>query len=182
MKVEAYDLHKRVEDEQSRAQVDALTRLANRLAYDERMQQEFNRWQRYNKPLTICIIDIDKFKNVNDKYGHKVGDKVLRTVAELCDSRVRETDFLARYGGEEFVLLLPETSLEQSITLADNLRKEVEKCNFHYAKDPVAITISCGLAEFKQGDTPDSVFVRADQALYAAKEGGRNQCKNEHQL
>ena len=182
MKVEAYDLHKRVEDEQSRAQVDALTRLANRLAYDERIQQEFNRWQRYNKPLTICIIDIDKFKNVNDKYGHKVGDKVLRTVAELCDSRVRETDFLARYGGEEFVLLLPETPLEQSITLADNLRKEVEKCNFHYAKDPVAITISCGLAEFKQGDTPDSVFVRADKALYAAKQGGRNQCKNEHQL
>lgn len=182
MKAEAYDLQKRVEDEQNRAQVDALTKLANRLAYDERIQQEFNRWQRYKKPLTICIIDIDKFKNVNDKYGHKAGDKVLKTVAELCDSRVRETDFLARYGGEEFVLLLPETSLKQSITLADNLRKEVEECNFHYAKDPVAITISCGLAEFKKNDTPDSVFVRADQALYAAKEGGRNQCKNENQL
>lgn len=182
MKSETGNLQKRVEEEHYKAQIDALTGIPNRLAFDERMQEEFKRWQRYNHSLSICIIDIDKFKNVNDVYGHKAGDKVLATVAELCDSRIRETDFFARYGGEEFVLLLPETSLDQAVILAENLRLEVEECNFHYAQKPVAITISCGLAELKQNDTQDSVFIRADEALYAAKQAGRNQCKNENQI
>ena len=132
------------------------------------------RRQRNKKPLSICIIDVDKFKGVNDTYGHKAGDKVLKTIAQVCATNVRETDFFARYGGEEFVLLLPETSLSQARLVAESLRKEIEGCNFHYANEPVVITISCGVAEFDFKDSPDSVFKRADRALYQAKNEGRN--------
>lgn len=179
MQSESEQLQQRIKDEQERAKIDALTSIPNRQAYNEQIQQEFGRWQRYQQTLTLCVIDVDRFKAVNDNYGHKAGDKVLSTVAELCQSRVREMDFLARYGGEEFVLLLPGTPRAQALTVADNLRKEIEECNFHYAKQPVAITVSCGLAEIREGDTPDTLFSRADKALYAAKNGGRNCCKEE---
>ena len=177
MKQAADNLQKRIQVERDRAQIDALTGIPNRLAYDERIQEEFSRWQRYKQPLSICIVDIDKFKNVNDTYGHKAGDKVLVTVAELCNTRIREADFFARYGGEEFVIILPQTGLNKAKVVAENLRREVDVCNFHYAEAPVAITVSCGLAEFKRGDSIESVFQRADSALYAAKQAGRNRCK-----
>jgi len=177
MKQAVDDLQKRIQEERDKAQVDALTGIPNRLAYDEFIQEEFTRWQRYKQPLSLCIIDIDKFKNVNDTYGHKAGDKVLVTVAELCNSRIRDTDFFSRYGGEEFMLILPQTNLAQAKVVAENLRREVDECSFHYAQDPVTITVSCGLAEFKKGDTVESVFLRADAALYTAKQGGRNLCR-----
>ena len=182
MQSESEKLRDRIKDEQEKAKKDALTNIPNRQAYNEQIQQEFGRWQRYGQTLTLCVIDIDKFKAVNDNYGHNAGDKVLSTVAELCHSRVREMDFLARYGGEEFVLLLPATPLEQAKKVADSLRIEVEDCNFHYAKQPVPITISCGLAELREQDTPESLFARADKALYAAKAGGRNCCKDEKDI
>lgn len=182
MKAEACKLQTRIREERYKAQIDALTGIPNRLAHDERMQQEFNRWQRYGQSLSLCVIDIDKFKNVNDSYGHKAGDKVLVTVAELCSSRIRDTDFFSRYGGEEFVLLLPGTALAQAQLLAENLRRDVDECDFHYAQEPVAITISCGLVEFREGDTTESAFKRADRALYAAKHAGRNRCMTEAQI
>lgn len=177
MKQDADNLQLRIQKERDRAKIDALTGIPNRLAYDERIQEEFNRWQRYRQPLSICIVDIDKFKNVNDTYGHKAGDKVLVTVAELCNTRIRDIDFFARYGGEEFVIILPQTALGKAKVVAENLRHEVDECNFHYAQAPVAITVSCGLAEFKRGDSIESVFQRADNALYTAKQEGRNCCR-----
>jgi diguanylate cyclase len=182
MKEETVKLHKRIQEEYKKAKTDALTGIANRLAYNEKIKQEYARWQRHAQALSICVIDVDKFKGVNDTYGHKAGDKVLKTIAEVCVTSIRKNDFIARYGGEEFVLILPETPLDKAKVVAENLRHEIEVCKFHYARKPVAITISCGLAELGEGDTMESVFKRADKALYVAKKKGRNQLVDENQI
>ncbi|MDH5785712.1 MAG: diguanylate cyclase [Chromatiales bacterium] len=169
-------LRKRLHEERSAAMVDPLTGIPNRLAYNERMAQEFARWRRYGAPLTIAVWDVDKFKSVNDTYGHQAGDKVLSIVAKVLQQQIRETDFVARFGGEEFVLLLPETNLENAFVAAENLRQAVERTEFHFRGTRVPITISCGMSEFSQGDNQERVFERADKALYEAKNGGRNRC------
>ena len=174
MEKETSVLRQRVETERRQSLVDSLTGIGNRLAYDERVEQEYRRFRRYATALTLCIWDIDRFKRVNDSYGHQAGDKVLGVISKLLKKQVRETDFLARYGGEEFVLLLPETTQEEACTVVEMLRKSVEQCEFHFRDEPVPITISCGVSQFREGDTPEMVFERADKALYSAKEQGRN--------
>ncbi len=173
---ESAQLRKRLQDERNQAMIDPLTGIPNRLAYNERLKQEFARWRRYGSPLTIAVWDVDKFKSVNDTYGHQAGDKVLTVIAKLLHKQIRETDFVARFGGEEFVLLLPETSLENSTVATEHLRKAVEATEFHFRGKRVPITISCGVSEFNQGDSPERVFERADKALYEAKNSGRNRC------
>lgn len=155
---------------------DALTEIPNRLAYEKKADEEIARWKRFGNPLSLAVWDIDFFKKVNDTYGHKAGDKVLKTIAQLLNGRIRETDFLARFGGEEFVMLLPGTKQEETLRLVNDLRTKVEKCGFHYHGDSVKITVSCGVSCFGEGDTLETVFERADKALYKAKENGRNQC------
>lgn len=182
MESETEELRKCIEEERSKAYTDALTKIPNRMAFDERINQEYKRWQRYGKKLTFCLIDIDKFKGVNDTYGHKAGDIVLRTVAEKCSSKVRMSDFFCRYGGEEFALILPESNLSAAITVAESLRESIERCPFQYGDKTVPITISCGVAEFKGKDNLDTIFKRADKALYKAKNSGRNCCISEDQL
>lgn len=179
---ETEKLRKTIEEERNKAYKDALTGIPNRMAFDERINDEFQRWKRYNSKLTLCLVDIDKFKGVNDTYGHKAGDIVLRTVAKKCASKIRKSDCFCRYGGEEFALILPETDLSAAIIVAETLRESIEKCSFQYAEESVGITISCGLAQIKKGDTQDKLFQRADQALYKAKETGRNRCITEEQL
>jgi diguanylate cyclase len=158
------------------AMFDALTEIPNRLAYEKKAQEEIARWKRFSNPLSLVIWDIDFFKKVNDTYGHKAGDKVLKTIAQLLHKRIRETDFLARFGGEEFVMFLPGTKEEETLRLVNDLRKRIETCGFHYQGETVNITISCGISSFRQGDTLETVFGRADTALYKAKKNGRNQC------
>ena len=182
MEAETEKLRQCIEEEKSKAYNDALTGIPNRMSFDERISHEYRRWQRYNNKLTLCLVDIDKFKNVNDTYGHKAGDIVLRTVAEKCASKVRKSDFFCRYGGEEFALILPETNLSSAITVAETIRESIERCTFQYGDKNVPITISCGLAEFKDKDNLDKVFKRADKALYKAKDSGRNCCISEDQL
>jgi diguanylate cyclase len=182
METETEKLRQCIDEERSKAYTDALTKIPNRMSFDERISQEFQRWQRYNNKLSLCLIDIDKFKNVNDTYGHKAGDIVLKTVAQKCISKVRGSDFFCRYGGEEFALILPETNLSTAITVAESLRESIERCPFQYGDKTVPITISCGLAEFKGKDNMDTIFKRADKALYKAKDSGRNCCVSEDQL
>jgi len=179
---EASVLRERIRTERANALIDPLTGIHNRLAYNERIQQEYARWHRYHTPLVFTVWDVDHFKQVNDVYGHQAGDKVLRVVARLLQSQVRETDFIARYGGEEFVILLPETELESARQVAEKLRASVEQAAFHYRQKRVPVTISCGLAQFREGDDADTVFARADTALYQAKESGRNRCISELEL
>ena len=172
-------LRGRIQQEHRQALVDPLTEIANRLAYNERIASEFARWKRYQAPLVFTVWDVDNFKRVNDTYGHQAGDKVLKVVAKLLSTQVRETDFVARYGGEEFVILLPETDLAGARVVTEKVRAAVQACEFHYRGERVLITISCGLTQFGEGDDPDSVFARADAALYKAKAAGRNRCVSE---
>jgi diguanylate cyclase len=158
------------------AQRDALTNLPNRMAYDERLAIEIARWQRYHTPLCLVIWDIDFFKKVNDQFGHQAGDKVLAHVASQLATNIRRADFVARFGGEEFVMLLPHTKKQLALKVTDKLRDIIEQSQLEVNNAPFSITISCGLTQFISGDTPETAFARADQALYRAKDLGRNQC------
>jgi diguanylate cyclase len=173
---ESKQLRQRLQDEHNQAMIDTLTGIPNRLAYNERLAQEVARWQRYKSPLVTAVWDVDHFKSVNDNYGHQAGDKVLTVIGKVLYKSSRETDFVARFGGEEFVMLMPETDLESAVVAAENLRKAIEDTEFHFRGKRVPITISCGLSEFRLGDTPEQVFERADKALYEAKDSGRNCC------
>lgn len=173
---ETQTLKQTVIEKNRQAMFDTLTAIPNRLFYEQRAAEEISRWKRFANPLSLVVWDIDFFKKVNDIYGHKAGDKVLKTVAQLLNQRIRETDFLARYGGEEFVMLLPGTQQDECLQLVNELRQQVADCGFHYHGEAVTITVSCGISSFREGDSLDSVFDRADRALYKAKENGRNQC------
>ena len=129
---------------------DALTEIPNRLSYEKKSAEEISRWKRFSNPLSLAIWDIDFFKKVNDTYGHKAGDKVLKTIAQLLVQSIRETDFFARYGGEEFVMLLPGTKQEETLRLVNKLREQVESCGFHYHGESVKITMSCGVSSFSE--------------------------------
>jgi len=122
------------------------------------------------------IWDVDHFKKVNDTFGHKAGDKVLRTIARNLAGSIRETDFIARYGGEEFVHLMTGAELENCVAVADKLRGKIEATGFHFREQAVTITVSCGVTQFRDGDSSESWFERADRALYKAKQAGRNRC------
>ena len=122
----------------------------------------------------MAVLDIDHFKRINDGYGHLAGDRVLKIIAGELNRRLRKTDFMARFGGEEFVLLVPATPLEGGLQLLETLRSAVEACPFHFKGEPVTITLSAGIAEFRDGESAETAFERADQALYRAKGAGRN--------
>lgn len=160
---------------QTDASMDFLTKIANRRAFDEQYDRMIESVSQGSQPFSMAILDIDHFKHVNDAYGHVVGDKVLRGVAEAIREEIRTVDFLARYGGEEFVVLFPETPLEQGIGIAENVRRRVEKSVFHIDSRTLKVTISLGVSQYyRETDTRGDVLKRADKALYLAKEGGRN--------
>lgn len=182
MENETLNLKEKLNQEHNNAHRDILTGIANRLSYEEQIKKEFARSKRYQQPLTMAVIDIDNFKKINDRFGHKAGDKVLKAVATVCKENIRDSDFLARYGGEEFILLLPETDLEETGIAVENLRRVVENCNFYHQSQTVLVTISVGFAEFRPDDDVDSVFHRADMALYTAKSAGRNRCVSDMQI
>ncbi len=166
----------RIEEQRQKALRDVLTQLPNREAYNLRLEVEFERWQRYGRPLTMVVCDVDHFKRINDNYGHLAGDKVLRIIAKTLRKRLRKTDFIARFGGEEFVVLMPETEQDQGFKVAEGVREAIASCPFHFKEQPVSITMSFGVSEFIEGDSAEAVFSRSDKALYQAKEGGRNLC------
>jgi diguanylate cyclase len=163
-------------DQENRLMLDSLTGVHSRYAYEQRLEEEYQRWQRHAQPLTFSIWDVDLFKRINDTCGHDAGDRLLRGIADLLGRHKRVEDFLARIGGEEFVLLLPMTALEAAKTVTEKVRAAVEHTEFRHHGQHVPVTISCGLTEFRAGDTPTAVYERADQALYQAKMQGRNRC------
>jgi diguanylate cyclase len=173
---EASRLHSQLKDQQRLSTIDVLTKIPNRLAYDKRIEEELKRWQRFKQPTCIAVWDVDHFKRVNDTYGHRAGDRVLRAVAECLASRIRSTDFLARYGGEEFVMILPGTKLDDAARVLDEMRTAISQIGFHFRGTPVSITISSGVTALLSGDSAGGAFDRADKALYRAKESGRNRC------
>ena len=161
-------------EEKVRNGIDTLTGLPNRGAYDNRIQEEYQRWLRQPQPLTIAVIDIDHFKKINDNYGHSVGDKTLKIVANTLQKNLRKTDFLARYGGEEFVVIMINSDPNQVAGPLEKLRMAVEKIPFKVKDTPLNITISIGFTAFLAADNVHTAFDRADKALYEAKHSGRN--------
>ena len=160
------------------ATTDALTGLLNRRRMMEWIDHEILRARRYSHPLTLCMIDIDHFKRINDSHGHMAGDRALVAIAGVLTSTMRGSDLIARFGGEEFVLLLTETGPDFAADLVERLRASVEALTLH-ADDgqQFSMTISVGIAAFGDGidnDTTSRLLVRADQALYSAKDSGRN--------
>lgn len=165
-----------LEEERYRATHDSLTGLPNREAYNDWAYQEYRRFTRYSRPLTLAVCDIDRFKLINDTYGHQTGDRVLKLIARLISTRLRKVDFVARYGGEEFVILLPETPANKARDVLDKIRAGVAKAAFRFGEQPVQITLSFGITGFLSDDTVETAFERADKALYRAKAEGRNRC------
>ena len=174
MEQEAQSFRANLEEQRQKALIDPLTLLPNRAAWGERLERELAHWQQRKNSLLVCMLDLDRFKSINDGYGHLAGDKVLKIVGNVLNTRLRATDFLARFGGEEFVMLLPGTPLEEGRALLDKLRAAVEQCPFHFKGERVTITVSMGVTAFQPGERSDIALKRADQALYRAKENGRN--------
>jgi diguanylate cyclase len=173
---ESRTLQNSLQAEQRAAMIDALTGIPNRAAYDDRMAHEFARWQRHGGTITIAAWDVDNFKGINDEFGHMAGDKVLRILGQHLARSVRGTDFMGRYGGEEFVMIMIDMDSEQALRACNKIRTAIQGIAFHFRDRPVTVTASCGITTFHMGDTPDTAFERADGALYAAKDGGRNRC------
>jgi diguanylate cyclase (GGDEF)-like protein len=161
---------------------DGLTRVYNHRFFQERLKDEFRRAQRYDDPLSLIILDLDHFKDVNDKFGHAVGDQVLSDVASAIRSAVRDTDVLARYGGEEFAVLLPRTHLSGALTVAERMARALEAMTSGPG-GAVKITASIGASGFPGRSvlTSDQLVRTADEALYRAKREGRNKiCLYQH--
>ncbi len=156
------------------ARTDELTGLSNRRDMQNHLATEYSRHQRSGHNFSIALIDLDLFKKINDQHGHDVGDEVLRKFAELMQTVIRQTDVAARWGGEEFLILLPDTSLLQALTLAERLRSEVSRQPFRLRKQELAVSISVGVCSIAKVRSLDDLLKQADLNLYRAKESGRN--------
>lgn len=156
--------------------IDKLTQINNRLKLDEILQDELNRSARYGTDLSVLILDLDHFKKVNDSFGHLVGDMVLIEIGNILKNSVRIIDTVGRWGGEEFLIILPETKLTSALTVAEKIRSAVENSHFPVADQ---ITCSLGAATYRKNDNQDKLLLRADMALYDAKNSGRNRVSGE---
>ncbi len=155
---------------------DELTGVYNRRYLMERINEEAQRCQRNGGAFCICMVDIDFFKQVNDTYGHLPGDEVLRNVATAASKALRQLDFFGRYGGEEFIMVLTDTALEGAMVTAERVRQRVEQLQFAAIDPELRITVSIGVAEHVRRADSAATLKSADEALYRAKEGGRNRC------
>ncbi|MFO7605539.1 MAG: diguanylate cyclase [Desulfurivibrionaceae bacterium] len=157
---------------------DPLTGLFNRREGNRRFKEVISHSLREKLPLSIIIIDIDLFKQVNDNFGHQSGDEAIRKVAETMQAALRDYDILCRYGGEEFLVVLPTTELAKALETAERLRRVIEAVIIRIRNQEIRLTISAGVASLREDDTLDSLLYRADNALYIAKEEGRNQVQH----
>lgn len=153
---------------------DVLTQARNRSAFNDTVRREMRLAHRNGKNLSVVFIDIDHFKSINDNYGHQCGDLALTSVAKWINDSIRSSDILFRYGGEEFVVLLSETDLKGAELLAERIRLNIEKHIFAYGMETIRLTASLGASTLRGDDTLDAFITRADQAMYQAKQTGRN--------
>lgn len=162
---------KLIEELRRRVGTDGLTNAYNRVKFNEIIKGEIGRAKRYKRPLALSIFDIDDFKRINDTFGHTSGDSVLIAITNLARKNVRETSYIFRWGGEEFVILLPETTLDGARVQAERIRKEIADHEFEQAG---RVTVSFGIARYREDDTADSFLKRADEAMYKVKASGKN--------
>ena len=179
MQQQLVDMARQLEELSAR---DDLTGVFNRRHFGAALDQFFDHSSRYHRPLSVAIIDVDRFKDINDSFGHQVGDAVLTEVAKRFSGSVRSSDYLARYGGEEFVVLLPETQLEDAVTFGEKLREAVASAPVPIADDralPVTVSVGAASLPYTQFKSPSELIAAADQALYRAKRNGRNRVEAE---
>ena len=157
------------------AEKDSLTGLANRRVLDERLEEELDRSRRYGTHLALILVDIDDFKQVNDRYGHQCGDEVLRAIAPILSNSLRELDLAGRFGGEEFALVLPGTAVASARRVAEQIRRALAKVTVEGPEgEVVRVTASFGAAEFPANASVASLVEAADRALYTAKRDGKD--------
>ena len=169
MESETTNLRGEIKTKQDLAVKDSLTGAYNRAGYEERIAEEFARRQRVSSPLSLVFADCNKFKQINDTFGHSAGDVVLVKVAETLKKRARVSDIVARYGGDEFVVLLPDTSIKGAEVFARDACKKIIGAGFNNNGQPLDVSISCGITEVREDDTPITALQRADEAMYKAK-------------
>lgn len=165
---------KKLAEQVMQSRTDPLTRLPNRQAYNEKLEEAFAQFNKSGTPLAVAVVDIDHFKSVNDRFGHAAGDKTLQVVSRFLKQHVKKPEFIARWGGEEFVLLFPNSSLESVEERLNEIRSKLATMPFKFKQEKVKVTASFGATCFNTNDSTDTVFERADKYLYQAKRDGRN--------
>ncbi|MEH0022056.1 MAG: GGDEF domain-containing protein [Desulfobacter sp.] len=176
LKQELQEATRYSEELEKKLNQDQLTGAYNRRAYDKKIIEEMDRYLRYDTCFSLLLIDADKFKRINDKYGHAIGDRCLQEIIKRTRPLLRKNDMLARYGGEEFVVVMPQTDASGAEKAAEKIRQTIEKIEFLYKREKVNVTVSIGVSCVQEGDQKhEQVFERADMAVYKAKENGRNQ-------
>lgn len=173
------DLARELEDVKRESALDPLTRLHNRGAFDRHLARTVEVCLLFNEPAALILVDLDRFKSINDSFGHPVGDAVIvEMTKQISKTFLRKSDFIARYGGEEFAIILRDTNLDGALKQTSKLHDAVRKTSLKTERGEVRFTFSAGVAMFDLGDSPKSWLTRADSALYGAKQGGRD--RTEH--
>jgi diguanylate cyclase (GGDEF)-like protein len=171
----SYRLSQKISNEfESQARFDLLSNLLNRRGMQEILETEFSRSKRHNSELSLIMCDIDRFKLINDQYGHQVGDEVIVQIAKMFKSQLRQHDNVARWGGEEYLFLLPETNIEQAFAIAEKLRQYIEQQDFKTQDQTFSVSVSMGVYQISATDTINHALTLADKGLYTAKNTGRN--------
>ena len=167
---------KKMEDELVRlAATDSLTGINNRRSFMDKIVSEFTKSNRYDRPLSFAWMDIDHFKKINDKYGHKIGDEALKEVVKRCLSTIREADEIGRMGGEEIGIFFPETEIDGAVVVCERMRARISDFPFIINANKIRLSVSIGIAQMSRQDkNADELINRADKALYEAKRKGRN--------
>lgn len=172
MENECSFLKQQVQEKQQQVLSDPLTGIRNRLAYEEAIQMECDRFNRYGRPMTLMVLNIDRFHEISNKHGEGTGDKILQVVARTLAGNVRNVDFVARYGGEEFVIILPELAITDARQTGQKMCKAVAAQEIDLGGQTINVSISAGLARMHQGDTAESLYEQAVEALHLARERG----------
>ncbi len=166
------ELERKIIEVESISNTDTLTKIANRNFFETELTKEINRADRYRHDLTLVMFDLDKFKKINDKFGHQVGDDILCKISELVSNNIRDVDILARWGGDEFVIIFPELSKEQAHNTCEKLLSIISESK---PANDISITCSFGVAQYQNKESIQALFKRVDKQLYISKEQGRNQ-------
>jgi len=176
VEAQAQNYKTQLEQQKQLSLQDTLTKLPNRAALNQRFAQEFENAQEHDQPLWVVVADIDHFKNINDSFGHNAGDKTLQVIASTISKSLRGSEFIARYGGEEFVFLVPLATKQMLSNILERVRTNIKAIPFRFKSESLSITISLGATKVRLDDSnPEETFERADQALYKAKNSGRDQ-------
>jgi diguanylate cyclase (GGDEF)-like protein len=162
---------------QQQARTDGLTGLVNHKTFYEMLERELWRSRRFGEQISLIMIDVDNLKHINDQYGHRAGDKVIKEISQRIKETIRQIDIAARYGGDEFAIILPNTSLMDATVVSERLVGLVAQGPVVWRKDQIAISISVGIGQLDENDTPDDIASRSDKALYSAKQAGKNTFK-----